>query len=265
MPPTAPYPLVSDIMNAARTRVNDAIASIGGQTLKNNQPFTGPLVALAWQRLQQFLVGLGYVTLESSLLISGLPPAFTNDPGVEVSLSWLGYFDGNTLNTAFVLPQNLIRPMKDGLEQRLSLNNPPVPVLGGAVMTPMDETLGPMAHVSKDLWLRQWQWREDAIWMTGALAPNDVRIRFAKYLADLDVTSSTAVAPIMRCTDALSGFIAVEFSGARGDLDRAALLAEAEANAAILAAGDNGDTRLAKSSERGKMVDRYSKAQAVAQ
>src|SRR5271154_1780129 len=110
--PTAPYPLVSDIMNAARTRVNDAINGIGVQTLQNNKPFTGPIVNLAWQRLQQFLVGLGYTTLEASTVIKELPPAFTNDPNVEVSLSWTGYFDGNALNANFVLPQDLIRPMK---------------------------------------------------------------------------------------------------------------------------------------------------------
>ena len=261
---TAPYPLVSDVMNAARTRINDAIQDIGGQTLTNNAPFTRPVVNLAWQRLQQFLVGLGYTTLEASVIISGLPQAFTNDPNVEVSLSWSGYFDGSSLNENFVLPQSLIRPIKDGLEQRVTLNNLPVSVLGAALMSPMDETLGPMAHVSKDPWLGQWQWRNDAIWMTGALAANDIRIRYIKYLADLDPTSSVAAVPIMRSTDALAAFIAVEFSGSRGDLDRVALLQEAQASAAILAAGDNVDTRLAKSSERMKMADRYGKVPAVA-
>lgn len=253
--PTAPYPLVSDVLNATRTRINDAIVSIGGQTLQNTRPFTGPIVNLGWQRLQQFLVGLGYVTLESSLVISNLPPISALDPSVEVSLSWLGYNNGSGLNPAIVLPQNLIRPLKDGLEQRLTGSN--------GVMTPMDDTLGPLAHVNPDMWLTQWQWREDAIYMIGALAPNDIRIRFAKYLADLDVVTAGAVAPILRCTDALAGFIAVEFSGSRGDLDRAALLAEAQANASILAAGDNGDSRLAKSSERGKMADRYGKVAAA--
>ncbi len=267
MPPAAPYPLLSDVLNAARVKCNDAIGNgVAGQTLTNTQPLTAPLVNTAYQSLQQFLVALGYTTLDASVLISGLPPAFTNDPSVEVSLSWTGYFDGNALNTAFALPQNLIRPLRDGLEQRLTVPaGSPNAVLAAAVMTPMDEQInGPMAHVPNDMWLRQWQWREDAIYMTGALAQNDIRIRYAKYLPDLVPTSPTQVVPIMRSLDALSSYIAVEFSRERGDMDTAALLTDAQNKASILAAGDNVDMKIGKSSERGKMKDRYSREEGAA-
>ena len=260
---TAPYPLLSDVLNKARSRVNDQINGAGGQTLKNSSPFTGSIVNLAYERLQQFLVGLGYTTLEASVIIAGLPPAATNDPNVEVSLSWTGYFNGATLNTTIALPQNLIRPMKEGLQQRPSVAGASVPVLGAAVMNPMDEILGELAHVPKSQWMDQWQWRGDAIVMIGALVPVDLRIRYNSYLPALDPNSGTQTVPIMRCEDALSAFIAVEFSGARGDPDRVAEVQEAEQVASVLAAGDNVDSRLSKASERRKMKDRYSRSEAA--
>lgn len=243
-----------DVLNTTRERVNDMIVSVGGQTLTNTAPFTLVMANAGWQVMQQQLVALGYVVLQDSLTIVRLPPVATLDPSTEVSLSWTGYFDGTTAHPAIVLPQDLIRPMKDGLEERISVNGT---VTNTSPLSPMDEILGPLAHVPKEMWNKQWQWRADAICMPGAMTYTDMRIRYAKYLADF-TNLDTDVAPIMRCGDALSKYIAVEFSTGRGDLDRATLLTEAQQATAILAGVDIKDAMLVSAAERDKMKDRYS-------
>lgn len=249
---TAPYTPVSEIMDAARERCNDMIVSTGGQTLTNNAPFTLPIVNVAWQRFQQQLVSIGYVTLEDEVILPKLPPASSLDPGVQVSLSWTGFFDGITQSVSPALPQWVIRPLD--LWERPSVN------MGTNTQSynDMDEIIGGgMDLADKKPWAVQWQWRADAIWMPGTISPIDLRIRAAKYLADFTNLNSD-VAPIMRCKDALSGYIAVEFSGSRGDLDRTALLAEAQQATMIVAGMDTIQGRSTqKSSERGKMRDRY--------
>lgn len=247
-----------DVLDAVRVRINDMIVSIGGQTLTNNAPFTLPMCNVAWQRSQQFLVSLGYVVLEDNITIPGLPPASDLDPAKEVTLSWSGYDNGSgTLNTAFVLPQSLIRPVSDGLQERISVTSG----VNTAALSPMDEILGTLANVAKGMWNQQWQWRADKIVMPGARTNTDLSIRFAKYLADF-TNLNTDVAPIMRCEDMLSGFICAEFAGGRGDLDRATFLTEAQQAAMIIAGIDVKDMMLGKVAERGKMRDRYDGAAA---
>lgn len=262
MPPVAPYPLVSSIMDAARMRINDMIISTAGETLTDNAPFTPSMLNVAYQSMQQQLVSLGYATVTDSVVISGLPAVSTLDQNVEVSLSWTGYDNGSgTLNTAFVLPQKLIRPMAEGLEERQSV--PGGPPGSTKRMSPMDEIVGSLAHVDKGIWNRQWQWRGDAIAMIGSRVTTDLRIRFYSYFPDLDPESTSQTVPIMRCEDALSGYVSVEFARGRGDMDMQTLLAQAQGATMILAGIDPGDTRIGKSSEREKMRDKYSNPAAV--
>lgn len=219
------------------------IVSIGGQTLTNTQPFTLPMVNLAYQRSQQFLVSLGYVVLEDSVTLT-IPAVTTLDSATEVTLSWTGYFDGTDQKATPVLPQSLIRPVSGGLQERVSVNSG----VNLAALSPMDEILGTLSNVPKQPWNVQWQWRADKIVMPGARGLTDLSIRFAKYLPDF-TDLDTDVVPIMRSEDMLSGFIAVEFSSARGDLERATLLSEAQQAAMIIAGVDVKD-----------MKDRYSNA-----
>ena len=47
-----PYPLVQDILNLARARVNDTAISIDGSLLSNTQPYTLTLLNGAWRWMQ---------------------------------------------------------------------------------------------------------------------------------------------------------------------------------------------------------------------
>lgn len=249
--PTAPYPTLEECVNAARVKLNDAIFP-GGQTLTDTQSFTIDVINLAYQQCQQFLVSQGYETLEDELVLSALAGVTTIDPAIQASLSWFGYNNGGGLSTAKVLPQSLIRA--------LDLWERPSGSMG--VFVPMDEILGGLPMVPKQQWNQMWEWRSDTIYMPGALANTDIRVRFAKYLADFVPNSTTAFSaqtvPIMRSKDALSGFIAHVMCGGRGDTDAAAILGDAQQAAMIIVSLDSMEGRsVPKESERGKMKDRY--------
>lgn len=253
----APYPVLSTIVEAARIRLNDAIIP-GGEVLTDTASFTVDYVNLAWQKFQQYLVGMGYVTLEDETTISGLAAVQTLDPGVQTSLSWTGYNNGGSLDSGRFLPESLIRPL-DVWERP----NVAAPAVNTNSYQDMDEILHGLPSVPKQFFQQLWEWRADAIYMPGATQATDLRIRFAKYLADFVADAIVAFAlqpvPIMRCEDSFSGFIAYEMCGSRGDVDAQSILADAKESSMIIVGLDSMDGRATqKTSERSKMKDRYS-------
>src|SRR5580692_4034749 len=109
----APYDLVNDALNAARQRLNDAIASIvptGGKILQDNEAFTQVAVNNAWRNMQKILANLGWSRLKNETVFSALPACSSVDPIVQVRLNWDNYFNGATQNTGFFLPLDFIQP-----------------------------------------------------------------------------------------------------------------------------------------------------------
>src|ERR1700744_4185934 len=92
--PTAPYDIVNGALNLTRTRINDAIQSIGGDMLTNTQPFTQEMTNAAWRKLQAFLATLGYSKVRKRTVITGLPIVGSQDPASETILNWMWFFDG---------------------------------------------------------------------------------------------------------------------------------------------------------------------------
>lgn len=255
--PTAPYPNLEECVEAARIKVNDAIIP-GGQTLQDTRDFTLPIINLGWRRAQQILVNMGFVTLESELVLT-LAGVSTLDPAVQVSLSWSGYNNGSGLNAAVVLPQNMIRPLK--MWERISGSTTANPIS----FDEMDLVLDGLAMGPKLNWNQQWEWRQDKIQMPGARSNTDVRIKIAAYLPDFVDAGTTPFASqaveILRSQNMLTCFIAYEFCNARGDTDAGSLLTDGQNEAAKIAGVEMIETSHAeKESERGKMADRYSKA-----
>ena len=116
--------------------------------------------------------------------------------------------------------------------------------------------------MNKDIWMMMWEFRNDILFMPGALVPVDLRVRYAAYLPNFIDTGDTPwyqqPASIMRCKDAFSNYICAEVAGPRGDLDAAAFTAAAESAAMKLAGRDfQQDKFVQKASEYGRMKDRY--------
>ena len=227
LPPitSAPYPNMSDVLNLARVRVNDAIQSIDGDVLTDNQPFTQVMANAAWQRLQEFCANLGFARLTQEVILTGVPPVESTDPASQTWMNWSQYFDGQNYFNAPVLPQDLILPLK--VWERWSGQN--------AVFTQMEMWIDGMPNWTKQNRNVIWEWREDAIYMPGSLMTMDWRLRYAAYLPDfIDVGETPwydSPVPIMRSKDALAWYICSEVANPRGDLDGSVFDTKAEAAA----------------------------------
>lgn len=272
--PGLPYDTVNDVMNVARVRLNDRIESLvalSGKILQNTQPFTQTAVNTAWRKLQEFLRDLGYARLKNEVLFSNLtgipsigplPPAASTDPATQQWMSYSGFFDGVNFTFNPLFPTNFMAPLE--LWER--------PTGSNAVMTEMDRVLNGLPAVPKANWNRQWEWRDDRLFLPGALVQSDLRMRYAEFLPDFIDTGGTAPPPLTTNTvwyqqpvyitnsaDSFASYICAELSKAREDMDGAtAFTIEAEAKARLIL---NRETEQAKAiykiSEYSKMADRY--------
>lgn len=215
--------------------MNDSIQTIGGNTLTNTADFTPVIVNRAWQMFQQDLLSFGYVRLRIPNLILVIPPVNSEDASLEVFLNWIGYYNGASTDTNIVLPQNLIKPIK--LAERPTDAAPNINAF--IDMDGPEQGIERIPAIPKNQWNGLWVWNDDAIWMPGALAQTDLRIDYAAYLPDFTGTGvgfpGAQTADILRCEDALAGYIAAVFSAPRGDLDSSGMLSAAKSAARIVA------------------------------
>ena len=231
----AAYDTLEFVCNAARTRLNDAIASIGGDILTDNQPFTLQIVNDGWRKLQEFLQKLGFLRFTKDVFFLDLPatPGSPPDPDLEPFLNWTGYNDGSTLHTGFTLPADFISPKR--IDERVNGS--------GTAFIPMDPITGGLPLVPKGVWNRIWDWRNDTIWLPGTIQAQDLHLYYYAFLADFVAASTTPFAsqtvPILRCSDSFSAYIAKETAMARGDLDAQQFIVEAENAATALVAREN--------------------------
>lgn len=265
----APYDIVIFPLNSARARLNDKIetlVAIGGQLLENTQPFTQQVVNTAWRRLQDKLRDLGFTRLKREVgSYLSVPAAGSVDSSAFSSISYIGFNDGLNFSSFPLLPSDLIAPLD--LWER--------PSAGGANTAPfieMDRVLNGLPAVPKASWNRQWEWREDAIYLPGALVATDIRLRYSAYLLDfVDVGNNAQLnqlpntpwfgqpVPIMQSSDALSSYICAEICKAVKDMDGVvAFTSEADAKAQLILNRDTMQPKaILKASEFGKMRDKY--------
>lgn len=214
-------------MNAARVRLNDILPTIqplNRGILQTNMDFTQQCVNNAWAKLRQGLTNEGYTKIKQETLLTGLPiinASVQNDPAAQCWLDWTGYFDGVSLNTGYVLPQDFINPLKLWERQNGSLG----------IMTdpPMEYMLDGLPAVPHSNFNLRWEWRNNKIYVPGTLQSVDLRIRYERFDgAFVDQTSPSVVRwfqqsiPILDCIDAFSLFIVAEFCASRGQSDVAA-------------------------------------------
>jgi hypothetical protein len=231
---TAPYPALADVMNDSRIVVDDCIINVGGQVLTNSADYVPILVNLAYRKLQQFLISLGWVRfVTQNTILPNVPQVANTDTSLNVTLSWSGYNDGVNQYSTPALPQDLLKPLH--LAARPSATAPN--------LAPFIDIDGPetgitrLPSVPKQDWNQFWIWDRDQINMNGANTQTDIRIDYLAFLANFATSPfpGSQTVPILNCEDALSGFIAYVFSSARGDLDAATLLQNAQDAARILA------------------------------
>ena len=175
---TTPLDTLEAVLNTARTRLLDAIASLGGDIFTDVNPFTPTVTNAAWRRWQELLVKYGYSGLKGQILYSNLPASTQSDSSVPCYFTYNGFFDGTTLQTAFPLPQDMIAPdTKPGaLSERIN---------GDVIMTDLGgPELEGLPVVPLAPWNRIWEWRQDVLVIPGTTNNFDFRIRYFAYYAD---------------------------------------------------------------------------------
>jgi hypothetical protein len=237
--PSAPYAVVNDALNLARTRINDAIVSIGGDMLTNTQPFTQVMSNAAWLKLQQFLASLGFSRNRKRTVLTGFPVVGSTDPASECRLNWSYYFDGVSYFTppeTPVLPQDFIAPLRIG--ERHSTGFQATLTTSFSRFTKL--TLAPDGNPDwqKRAWNGWFDWRNDEIILPGSNQIMDLEIFYAAFLPDFNTVGEVQwynqPIPILRSTSALANYIAAEFAAPRGDLDAGSFVSAAEEDSRLI-------------------------------
>lgn len=250
---------VINAINAANTRLNgsvETLQAVGGQIIGNTQAFSQQVVNDAWRKLQNRLADMRYSGLQEETLFTAVPGAGSTDPSTQAYINFTGYFDGANKFGAPALPANLIRPYE--LTER--------PSGSGAIFTEMDPIPWSLPRVAKANWNRSWLWRNNTIYLPGALVATDISLLYAGLLSDfLDATLPwfQQTIPILNCVDAFADYICREIAVARGDFDGAmAFQSSAESNAKLVANQDSTQGKsILKNSEFSKMADRFTPGQ----
>lgn len=233
---TAPFDTLETVLNTARVRMNDAIQSLGGDVLRDDQPFTQQMANTAWRRLQEYIANLGYTVLTDEIIITGLPQVDSIDPGTQTALDWTGYQNAQGgIDVDFALPQNFMAPLK--VWERITGQN--------AYFRPLGNVMDGLPSTPKMGYNGIFEWRGNKVWMPGSQNSMDLRFRFIAFFNDFvtqgDVLWNQQPVPIMRCLDALSFYICSEAANPRGDLDGAQFDTKAQAAAKLIF---NRDVRL---------------------
>lgn len=249
--PTAPLDNLEQVINTARVRLNDAIAALSGDVLKDATPFTLVMINAAWRRLQELLVNFGYTWLKNTYVQTAVAIAGSTDTAAAVWFDWTGYNNGALLGTP-ILPQDCIAPLS--MEERVNGTN--------GIYLPMDRLDNGLPGVPKLTLNKVWEWRNGKIYMPGATGLTDIRLRYAAFYADFVAPGTTAFTaqnvPILRSLNAFAWFICSEAAKSRGDLDAGDFDSKAQLAAQYIFNLDPLQARsITAEAGYGKMPDQY--------
>lgn len=217
-PPAQNYDTVTFVLNSAKVRLNDKIATlqaVSGQLLDNPNPFTQHLVNMAWRKAQDYLAEKGYDRLVDEVIIKDFPqvPSASVDPATQAWINWSGCFDTQNFYPEPRLPQYFNHPLK--VWERWSNIN------AEFSDPPMQKILNGLPMQMKTTNHRFWEWRVDTLFTPGSQMVEDFRIRHVNYLSDFKDIGTTPwfqqTVPIMRSWDGLAWMICSEVAIARGD------------------------------------------------
>lgn len=216
-------------MNLARTRLNDAIQQLGGDILKDSQPFSQTMANGGWRRLQHYLANLGYTRLIDEEIIQAVPAVNTGDPASQCWIDWTGFYDGTQVWTNYALPQRCQFVLK--IWDRVSGFNAG---WGHELENRMDGLPATFKYPRNGIF----ETRNDRIYFPGTTVPVDLRIRFARYLPMFQTQGTTQwyqqPIPIVGAVDALADYICVEACDGRDDIDSQTFKSRAEGEAMLI-------------------------------
>ena len=200
-------------MQLARAIVNDMFPGVAGATgriLTDDAPFTLPYLNSAFRTLQRKLRVEGVTfPIKDNIILTNLTPVVSQDPNVQIFVSYSGYFDGTSMHPSPMLPNDLIQPL-DVQEQTVGTNVP---------FCPMVKPQGGIPSLIQGNWLQFWEWRNYGIYMPGSNQAKNLRLRYTAGQPPLNTPpanfASTSI-NILDSADALAGLVAAQYAFARG-------------------------------------------------
>lgn len=210
-----PYPIIDDVMNSARARINDMVNDTAGDLLVDSAPYAQTYLTNAWSWLQRKCATAGVETFIREITLYGLPARYNNDPANQAWLTWLGSSDGFNQYTLPVLPQDMIFPLSVWRRQT-------------GMMLPFNLMTQAADGLPRIIDCNIYDWRDDGMFFYAALYSQDFQMRYSAYRPPLDITQPTQNVPIMMCEDCLGARVAFEFANARGSAGAPGLKAWAD-------------------------------------
>jgi len=208
-------------MNRARAIVNDSYRGGAGRILTDTAPFTIEYLNGALEELQDKIGNNGVITLiKDNVILSPITALAAPDPAVQVFVNYQGFFNGVKMIPLPVLPADCISVKKVWERQTGS----------GLPFQPMTQPMEGLQSCFQGEWLGTWEYRQDAIYMTGSTTTEDLRIRYESRLPVLSSSDSFADTEIaiLASVNALANIVAYQYARARGAPAAQVMQADAE-------------------------------------
>jgi len=210
--PSTPYSTAEQILNTARAISADAATANGlaGDILNDAQPYLFPLLQKCYRTLQGQLISKGVETFSKYGEIYNILPTASNNPRVNVTISYLGYWNGQTVNPTVTLPADLVKPLE--LWE----------------CYPGETAWKPMKPVSDSISSRPttnrfcvWDFEQDILSMPGNSQTANLKMKYLLYAPAL--TSPASVAYVVQCENALANLLVAAVSKMLGGLEMSAV------------------------------------------
>lgn len=207
------FPSLDQIMQLARSIVNDTFPGTGGQQgriLTNDAPFTLPYLNNAFDTLQRKLRNEGVTfPIKDNFILTNVTPVVTPSPNVQVYVGFSGYFDGTNQHPTPSLPNDLMQPY-ELWEQDIG---------SGLRFDLMSQSQSGLPSVIQGRYLSVWEWRNYQIVMPGSTVAKNLRLRYKSGQPPLNVLPAQFASTNVQILDSktvIAYLVAAQYAEARG-------------------------------------------------
>jgi hypothetical protein len=227
---SGPFPVLQDILDLARSYVNDMYPGVGGtngRILTNSAPFTLPYLNSAFRTVQRKLRNEGVTyPIKDNVQLLNITPVQQVNPNVQVSIGYNGYFDGTQNHPTPVLPADCVQPLV--LWEQI--------VGSGLPFQLMCQSQEGLTSIFQGPLFGYWEWRTYQLNMPGSQSTENLRMRYTvgqPPFASLPTDFATTQVFIIDSQEALACDVALQYGRARGASPDAITSVQAQRDAAI--------------------------------
>lgn len=211
-------------MDIARSISADAATANGlaGDILNDNQPYVYTLFFKIYRDLQDELISKGTETFRKFGHIYGVTPTQAANARTNVTITYQGYWNGQTLVPNIVLPADLIKPLEfwECVTGTQTFWSPMKPVSDAIASRPTRPRFG------------VWDFKNETLILPGSSQTNDLKVQYLCYAPD--VTGPESLIYVVHAQSALANMMVAAVAKMLGGLEMAAVF-QKDADKAIAA------------------------------